>query len=221
MDFQAYQEMALTTDQVPRGSEEGIIVPLLGLAGEAGELLSEYKKHLRDGAAHKLFKERVAEELGDLLWYLSNVASKFGLDLDDIAQKNLDKCRDRWGKLKSLSAAYMFDAGFPDHERFPRRFEVEITDGLENGRIRMRAFVNGRQVGDTLTDNARVGDGYRFHDVCHLAYAAVLGWSPVTRKHFQCKRRSDPCIDEVEDGGRAIATEEGISAMVFEYAQKS
>jgi len=43
---------------------------LLGLAGEAGTLLSEYKKHLRDGDAHQLHKERVAEELGDLLWYL-------------------------------------------------------------------------------------------------------------------------------------------------------
>ena len=41
-----------------------VIVPLLGLAGEAGGLLSEYKKYLRDGAAHRLFKERVGEELG-------------------------------------------------------------------------------------------------------------------------------------------------------------
>ena len=62
-----------------------LIVPMLGLAGETGQLLSEYKKHLRDGEAHRLFKERVSEELGDLLWYIANVASKFDLTLDEIA----------------------------------------------------------------------------------------------------------------------------------------
>src|SRR3546814_9559909 len=69
---------------------------MLGLAGETVQLLSEYKKHLRDGAAHRLFKDRVGEELGDLLWYIANVASKFGLDLDQIAEKNLDKVRARF-----------------------------------------------------------------------------------------------------------------------------
>ena len=62
-------------------------------------------------------------------------------------------------------------------------------------------------------------DGYRFHDVFHLAYAAVLGWSPVTRKLFNCKRRDIPEIDEVEDGGRAAVCEEGVSALVYSYAR--
>ena len=70
------------------------VVPLLGLAGETGELLSEYKKHLRDGDSHLLFRERVSEELGDLLWYVANVAAKFDLKLGDIAQANLKKTRD-------------------------------------------------------------------------------------------------------------------------------
>lgn len=43
MDFSSYQAMAIATDQVPFGSDNAIIVPLLGLAGEAGELLTEYK----------------------------------------------------------------------------------------------------------------------------------------------------------------------------------
>jgi hypothetical protein len=73
-------------------------------------------------------------------------------------------------------------------------------------------------MGDPLTDNAHQPDGYRFHDVFHLACAAVLGWSPVIRKHLKRKRRSNPNVDEVEDGGRAIVTEEGISALVFAYA---
>ena len=84
MDLNDYQTQAQETDRVR--SAEGtalvdLIVPLLGLAGETGELLSEYKKHLRDGEAHVLFKDRVAEELGDLLWYIANVASKFDLAL--------------------------------------------------------------------------------------------------------------------------------------------
>jgi NTP pyrophosphatase (non-canonical NTP hydrolase) len=219
MDFSSYQAMAMATDQVPHGSDNAVIVPLLGLAGEAGELLGEYKKHLRDGAAHQLFAERVAEELGDLLWYISNVASKFGLDLEHIAQKNLTKCGTRWGKTKPDPATYTFDDRFPDNERLPRQFEVEMINVVENGKVRMQALLNGQQIGDDLTDNAWVGDGYRFHDVFHLAYAAVLGWSPVTRKHLRRKRKSNPLIDEVEDGARAIITEECISVLVFEYAK--
>ena len=73
---------------------------------------------------------------------------------------------------------------------------------------------------DALTDNAYDPDGYRFHDIFHLAYAAVLDWSPVTRSLLQRKRKSDPLVDEVEDGGRAVAIEEGISAMVFAYASQ-
>lgn len=219
MDFSSYQAMAMATDQVPLGSDNAVIVPLLGLAGEAGELLSEYKKHLRDGAAHQLFTERVAEELGDLLWYISNVASKFGLDLEHIAQKNLTKCGARWGNPKPDPAAYTFDDGFPDNERLPRQFEVEMINVVENGKVRLQILLNGQQIGDVITDNAWVGDGYRFHDAFHLAYAAVLGWSPVTRKHLRRKRKSNPLIDEVEDGARAIIMEECISVPVFEYAK--
>ncbi|WP_234837062.1 nucleoside triphosphate pyrophosphohydrolase family protein [Sinorhizobium meliloti] len=99
MDFRTYQVEALRTDVSAAAGKDGrdaLIVPMLGLAGEAGQLLSEYKKHLRDGDAHKLFKERVCEELGDLLWYLANVASKFDLNLDDVARSNLAKAQERW-----------------------------------------------------------------------------------------------------------------------------
>src|SRR5580704_1989373 len=99
MTFREYQNKALLADQLASQAEGdnsiGIIVPLLGLAGEAGELLTEYKKFLRDREAHSLLKDRVAEELGDLLWYVANVASKFNLDLDDIAERNLRKVRGR------------------------------------------------------------------------------------------------------------------------------
>lgn len=60
---------------------------------------------------------------------------------------------------------------------------------------------------------------YRFHDVFHLAYAAVLGWSPVLRALLKCKRKSHPWLDENQDGARAILIEEGISTFVFNHAK--
>ena len=78
---------------------------------------------------------------------------------------------------------------------------------------------NSLLVGDRLTDNHDPGDNYRFHDVFHLAHAAVLGWSPVTRALFRVKRKSCPKIDENEDGARAILIEEGVTTWVFEIAK--
>lgn len=223
MELNEYQKQALTTDQVPDEKEIGDltwkIVPLLGLAGEVGELLSEYKKSLRDGPAHKLFTERVEEELGDLLWYIANLAYKFDLNLNTIAEKNLNKVRKRFASSRTVNSSYCFDEGLPESERLPRQFEVQIEQIEIDGSPRVRVFFNGQEAGDPLTDNSHDPDGYRFHDVFHLAHAAVLGWSPVTRYVLDRKRRSNKKLDEVEDGGRAIAIEEGVTALIFSYAQ--
>ena len=85
---------------------------------------------------------------------------------------------------------------------------------------RVEVFINGKSFGHPLRDNRYEEDGYRFHDIFHLTYAAVLGWSPTLRALMRRKRKSDPRVDEVEDGGRAIVIEEGISAMVFSYAER-
>jgi len=80
----------------------------------------------------------------------------------------------------------------------------------------------GKPFGDELTDNAYTKDGYGYHDAIHLSFAAVLGWSPLTRKLLGVKRRDNNQVDlveRVEDGGRAIATEEGLSTMIFAYAR--
>ena len=219
MDFDSYQKDALRTDRVPeRGDVASLIVPMLGLAGETGQLLSEYKKHLRDGEAHRLFKGRVSEELGDLLWYVSNVASKFDLSLSDIAATNLVKVKHRW--TSDRDEPLIFDAGLPEGERLPRRLEVELVDVDEDTRQHVQILVDGNVFGAELTDNAYDPDGYRFHDVFHLAYAAVLGWSPITRGLLRRKRKSRPLVDEVEDGGRAAVIEEGVVALAFEYAHR-
>ena len=191
---------------------------MLGLAGEAGQLLSEYKKRLRDGETHVRFKDRVREELGDLLWYLANVASKFGVELEDIARANLTKVRARW-TFEATGSGH-FDDSVPENERLPRRFCVELMGVEDGGRQHVRVSADGFRFGDDLTDNAYRPDGYRFHDVFHLAYAAVLEWSPITRSLLRRKRKSRPELDEVEDGGRAAAIEEGVSALVFDYARR-
>lgn len=220
MDLRTYQERAAKTDRNPAtdaADQKAMMIPLLGLAGEAGELLSEYKKYLRDGDTHLLFRERFAEELGDLLWYLANVATKFGLNLADVASQNLVKCEQRFGERAGVTA---FDAGFPEGERLPRQFQVDFnTIHDESGKPRMKAYYKGKPFGNDLTDNAYEGDGYRFHDVFHLAFAAVLGWSPITRSLLGRQRRSKHEVDEVEDGGRAKAIEEGISALIFPYGK--
>lgn len=226
MDMNTYQQQASKTDQAPLTDESSagpaMLIPLLGMAGEVGELLSEYKKFLRDGESHRLFKERVTEELGDLLWYVANVASKFGLQLDDIAQMNIDKCRDRWDDLTSVGGASgHFDTSYPPHEQLPRRFVFQISKGTVDGRVTVKVYIDGTEMTtdlSELTDNAYEDDGYRFHDVFHLSYAAVLGWSPIIRSGLKRKRKSVPKTDEVEDGGRAKAIEEGVSACVFSYA---
>jgi NTP pyrophosphatase (non-canonical NTP hydrolase) len=221
MNFNAYQQEAQKTDRVPgrenKQAGSDLMVPLLGLAGETGELLSEYKKHLRDGDSHLLFKERVAEELGDLLWYIANVATKFDLKLGDIATTNLRKTQNRWGAQDSSVTG--FDTGYDAHEQFPRQFEIELREVEVEGKLKIRASMNGNQIGDPLTDNADDPDGYRFHDVFHLGYIAVLGWSPVIRKLLKRKRKSNRQVDEVQDGGRAQVIDEAVVALVFDYAR--
>lgn len=123
MNFSEYQERALRSDKTQTSpnisDDEARLIPLLGLAGEAGQLLSEYKKRLRDGPGHVQFVDRVAEELGDILWYVSNVATKYDLSLDVIAQQNLSKVSSLY-HLQPPDAA--FDADRLASERFPRRF---------------------------------------------------------------------------------------------------
>lgn len=215
MKFRTFQEAALQTDQRPGSDLADIVVHLLGMVGEAGSVATEYKKLLRDGPAHMAAKARIREELGDVLWYTATLASKLGLDLDDIARANLEKTRDRWTR----TTAEPFDDHYPLAEQLPRAGTFEFIASVSGaGRPTARVRHDGLWMGDPLTDNSHVDDGYRFHDVFHLAYAAVLGWSPVTRKLMGRKRKSDPAVDEAEDGGRAIVCEEGIALMTFAYA---
>jgi len=140
--------------------------------------------------------------------------------LETIARDNLRKTSARWSReapgQRSLLPAF-FDEPFPVSEQPPRVFDVEVRTNDAN---KVECFVDGQPLGDSLTDNAYEDDGYRFHDVFHLSYAAVLGWSPIVRSLLQRKRKSDTLVDDVEDGGRAKVIDETVSAIVYDYARK-
>ncbi len=105
-----------------------------------------------------------------------------------------------------------FDRDFKPEEQLPRKFEITI-DQRASGRSYLR--MNGVFIGDPLTDNILDPDGYRFHDVFHFAHAAILHWSPTFRSLIKHKRKSNPKVDEAQDGGRAVVVEEGLSAWIF------
>lgn len=217
MEFNEYQELAKSTDQRKNNSDElNRLIPLLGMIGEMGSVASEHKKRLRDGQSYTTFNEKFKKELGDVLWYISTLAGDMGITLDDVARANLLWTEERWDDLKNFLPDKLYDEDFPEHEKFPREFTVEFKEGASG---KMGMFIDGKPLGNELDDNAHEADGYRFHDVFHLAFMATFGWSPVIRKLLDKKRKSKPDIDNVEDGARAQIIEEAISAMVYEHAK--
>ncbi len=212
MTLDEYQRRAARTDIEPENGNP--IVPLLGLAGEVGQLAAELKKQQRaDDIPYTGFDEAVATELGDILWYLSALARRTGHSLGDIASLNLRKTAARWIAPDMPRAP--FDVDFPADQRLPRTFGVDFQ--RKGDRIQM--FIDGEKIGDPIDDNSHDPDHYRFHDVFHFSYAAVLGWSPILRSLLGRKRKLDETIDRVEDGARARACEEAIAAMVFKMAE--
>lgn len=212
-----YQVLASDTDI--EGAADPL-VPLLGLGGEIGALISEYKKKVRDdGTAYVGFDDVVKSEIGDILWYLAALARRYDYSLSDIAHANLSKTRRRWIAADGAPAV-PFDDGFPPDQRFPRKFEaIFTTETSGTGLVQCRLRIESDELGDPIDDNARHEDNYRFHDIFHISHAAVLGWSPVLRSLIRRKRGLERDVDRVEDGARAIAVEEALTAMVFELAK--
>jgi NTP pyrophosphatase (non-canonical NTP hydrolase) len=219
MELNDYQQLANRTDQRPGTDEQALAFPLLGLASEVGSLVNQYKKRIRDGQAHELFDRRAATELGDILWYVANLSHKLGHSLDAVAQDNLRRINERWAGDDSDAPPLLLDDEFPEHEQLPRSFQVRFEEiQLPDGSVRVVLDSNGQQLGDSLTDMSWIDDDYRYHDAFHLTYAAMLGWSPITRAFFKKQRDSDPRFREVEDSGRAKVIEEAIAALLFDYA---
>lgn len=135
----------------------------------------------------------------------------------DVVRGNLKKARGAFIE-PDLTVMPDFDAkDFEPEEQLPREFAIRV-----NQRPSGKTYLQwkGVFIGDPLTDNIGDPDGYRFHDVFHLANAAILHWSPVMRALIKHKRKSKPEFDEAQDGGRAIVVEEGVTAWLFTQAKE-
>lgn len=140
------------------------------------------------------------------------------LTFSEVARSNLRKARGAFLEPEDADLAHLdFDRDFGVEEQLPRSFRIRVN---ERGSGRSYLQWNGVFIGDPLTDNIADRDGYRFHDVFHFAYAAILHWSPVMRALIKHKRKSNPQYDEEQDGGRAIVVEEGVSAWIFSRAKE-
>jgi len=94
MEINEYQKLALRTLNNKLSDKEVLINGVMGLCGESGEAIDIVKKHLSQG--HELDKEKLANELGDIAWYLAETAYIIGYDLEDILKMNIDKLKKRY-----------------------------------------------------------------------------------------------------------------------------
>ena len=187
-----------------RGPTAAFERTLLKLAGEAGLLVSEGGD--RGQAA-------IPSRLVGIARTLIQAAEEAGVTLEAAAIKNLSKISDRWPRERCYIAP--LDGEAEPEERLPRQLTIEVFERQVRGRVYVFQRCNGVNIGDRLTDNVMAADDYRFHDVFHYAYVAVLTWSPVTRPLFRLKRKSSPKIDNAQDGARAILIEEGVTTWIF------
>jgi NTP pyrophosphatase (non-canonical NTP hydrolase) len=184
---------------------------LIALAGKVGLLLNDF-------SLGKVAKNRdaLSAHLVEIFRALISAADRADVDLQAAAARNIDKIDSRWPIEKIY--APLFDEGFRTSEQLPRKIEIDINEEELRGKLQVVQRWKGVKLGSSLTDNKIAPDDYRFHDVFHLAYAAVLGWSPVIRALLKVKRKSEPVIDEAQDGARAILIEEGVSTLIFHHA---
>jgi NTP pyrophosphatase (non-canonical NTP hydrolase) len=212
MQFDDYQSTAFLT---ARTEPRTLVVVCLAVLWQLSAQLFRRKLPSIELELNTALVDRpINDILGEIAWHVAALASIYTLKLGDIAQKNIEKVSFR---LDRAHPTPLHDEGCLSSQRFPRQFEVAFVT-ISKGRSRM--YLNGRRLGDDLTDNAYDEDGYRFHDVMHIANAAKLGWSPVLRDLMKRKRKADPKVDEVEDGARARIVEEAIVKAVHSEGKR-
>ena len=101
MDFDNYQKEARRTAIYPN-KDNNFVYPTLGLVGESGEVAEKIKKILRDKNGTFDYESKLAlkKELGDVLWYLSNLCEELNFSLNDVAKENLEKLNLRLSRGK-------------------------------------------------------------------------------------------------------------------------
>lgn len=214
-DMNAYQEEAAQFQRLDVEEEKNLFATLIETSKKTSELIDQCMRTTDP----KDRKTVMIIGLGSILWQLSYIASIRGIKLSDVASFNLAKIVSRWpGDGEEHTP--LFDANYPEHEQLPRYVEMVFKGYVKpDGKDFTIISCNGIQIGDRLTDNTYEDTGYRFHDAIHYAFMAVLGWSPVMRRLFKVKRKSDPERDEVDDGARAAIIEEAIVGLTYDYAR--
>lgn len=94
MNFKDYQGLSYRTRNKKLTAEQNVHAAVFGISGEFGEVADDLKKHFFQG--HDLDIEHVAEEIGDVLWYIALLATSLNLSLDEIAIKNTEKLEKRY-----------------------------------------------------------------------------------------------------------------------------
>jgi len=212
----SYQRIAFVTRRTEWDQLRNVCAAVLQQL--AAQLSRDFLPNMEMGLNHEVRPKDPVDALGEILWHLSALASLYDLTLSNILSLTVEKARFRnpentpGPRHKSKKLA----------ERFPNCFEVHFVDRGEK-RSNMYWVQDGRviqKLGATLTDNDHDGDGYRFHDVMHIAFVVYLGWSPNQRAFMGLKRRSVKKTDEVEDGGRAKILEEVVILEIHRRAEE-
>lgn len=151
---------------------------VIKLSGQVGLLLNDFSLGKLESKTHL-----VSTYLTGIFGALVSAARAAGVSLHETAKANLSKINSRWPLRREYSD--LFDDAFDEIERLPRRVEMQIIENEVAGKTYVIQRCNDINIGSRLTGNKVSADDYRFHDVFHLGYAAILGWSPVIRALFK------------------------------------
>lgn len=94
MTINEYQKLAMTTLNPELDKKDVLINGVMGLCGESGEVIDIVKKHLAQG--HELDKEKIIKELGDVAWYMAEIATVLDVELEDVLIQNIEKLKKRY-----------------------------------------------------------------------------------------------------------------------------
>lgn len=94
MNGNEYQKKAMRTLNKTLTKKEILVNGVMGLSGESGEVIDLVKKHLFQG--HNLEKEKIMNELGDVMWYVAEICEAMDCSLDDVLECNIEKLKKRF-----------------------------------------------------------------------------------------------------------------------------
>lgn len=94
MTINEYQKLAMTTLNPALDKKDVLINGVMGLCGESGEVIDIVKKHLAQG--HELDKEKIIKELGDVAWYMAEIATVLDVELEEVLVQNIEKLKKRY-----------------------------------------------------------------------------------------------------------------------------